>query len=537
MADVFISYARATDDYARSIAETLREQGYSIWFDEELPANRVFADVISEQLDEAKAVVVVWSSAAAGSHWVRSEANRARERGTLVQICIDGARLPLPFDQIQCLDFSGWDGSPSAKNWHRFVASVDELVSGKERPPSTTTVKRSTGQRIARRRLLYGGAAAAVVAGATFFGLTRSRPEKASPEVEVLIQKAFGIMQDASPEEQGQATLYLQEATRLAPQHPFAWGSLAFSHALNKFHVPVAARPGEEARCRSAARTALELDRDEVFATCSLVVLVPPYRRWAELEPRNRELANRFKAHPLANSLLADLLGDVGRWSEAIEVQARIDRKRFVIPLSDRSIIQSLWSAGEIQRAETLLAEAVERWPKHPAIWNQRIKFLTHSGRAGEAVRLLDDGSLHPIGFPDKLRISSIETAKALAGMADREAAVRTNLDTLVSEQGGYLAWLNRKFSLGQLVAQRAAALGDIDTAFAILEGYYFARGAFSRLAPLAGDDDRMTSNLFEPPMSTLWRDRRFAALVQEIGLEDYWRNSSSNPDYKKATR
>jgi tetratricopeptide (TPR) repeat protein len=536
LADVFISYARATDDFARTIADALRAQGYSIWFDEELPANRVFADVISEQLDEAKAVVVVWSSAAAASQWVRSEANRAREKGTLVQLCIDSARLPLPFDQIQCLDFSGWDGSPSAKNWHRLVASVDELVSGRRQSLPIASAKRTAGGFIARRPLLYGGAAAAV-AGTAFFGWTRWRPEGLPPEAEVLMQKAFATMQDASPEEQGQATLYLQEATRLAPKSAFAWGVLAFSHAINRFHVPVAARAGEETRCRSAARTALELDRNEIFANCSLVMLVPPYRRWAKLEPRNKELANRFKAHPLANSLLADLLGDVGRWSDAIDVQARIDRRRFVIPLSDRSIIQSLWSAGEIQRAEALLAEAVERWPKHPALWNQRIKFLTHSGRADEAVRLLEDSSIHPTGFPEALRLSSLETAKALAGRADAEAAVRANLESLESDSASYLAWLNRKFSMGQMVAERAAALGDADTAFAILEGYYFARGAFAKLAPAAGDEDRMTSNLFEPPMSKLWRDTRFAHLVQEIGLEDYWRDSTSAPDYRKATR
>lgn len=347
------------------------------------------------------------------------------------------------------------------------------------------------------------------------------------------MQKAFGIMQDASPEEQGQATRYLQEATRLAPKNPFAWGVLAFSHALNKYHVPVAARPGEDARCRSAARTALDLDRDEIFANCSLLMLVPPYRNWSRLEASNRALANRYKGQPLASSLLADLLGDVGRWNDAIDVQSRIDRKRYVIPLSDRSIIQSLWSAGKIQRAEELLAEAVERWPKHPAIWNQRIKFLTHSGRADEAIRLLEDRSAQPIGFPETLRHSSLVTAKAFVGSADRESALKANLAMLEKDASIYLAWLNRKFSIGQLVAQRAAALGDHDTAFAILDGYYFARGRFEKLAPAAGDEDRMTSNLFEPPMSALWRDRRFENLVEEIGLGKYWRSASSNPDFR----
>ena len=100
MPDVFVSYARTTAKAARRVAEGLRLAGYTVWVDEELPANRAYADVISEQLEQAKAVVVLWSHEAAASHWVRSEANRAREKQKLVQVTLDGSPLPMPFDQI-----------------------------------------------------------------------------------------------------------------------------------------------------------------------------------------------------------------------------------------------------------------------------------------------------------------------------------------------------------------------------------------------------------------------------------------------------
>jgi len=60
--------------------------------------------VIEERLAAAKAVLVLWSDEAVKSQWVRAEANRAREDNKLVQLSLDGARLPLPFDQIQCAD-------------------------------------------------------------------------------------------------------------------------------------------------------------------------------------------------------------------------------------------------------------------------------------------------------------------------------------------------------------------------------------------------------------------------------------------------
>jgi adenylate cyclase len=42
-----------------------------VWRDDEIPANRAYADVIAERLASAKAVVVIWSAGAARSEWVQ----------------------------------------------------------------------------------------------------------------------------------------------------------------------------------------------------------------------------------------------------------------------------------------------------------------------------------------------------------------------------------------------------------------------------------------------------------------------------------
>jgi hypothetical protein len=84
MAHVFISYARSTEAQARRIADALRKSGFEVWRDDEIPANRAYSEVIEERLTTAKAVVVVWSAEAAKSHWVRAEADKAREAGTLI---------------------------------------------------------------------------------------------------------------------------------------------------------------------------------------------------------------------------------------------------------------------------------------------------------------------------------------------------------------------------------------------------------------------------------------------------------------------
>ena len=119
--DVFISYARPSEEEAHRIAEHAARKGFSVWRDDELPAHRAYSDVIEERLKSAKAVVVLWSAESAKSHWVRAEADSAREAGTLVQATLDSALPPMPFNQIQCADLNGWSGDASSAGWRKLA--------------------------------------------------------------------------------------------------------------------------------------------------------------------------------------------------------------------------------------------------------------------------------------------------------------------------------------------------------------------------------------------------------------------------------
>jgi adenylate cyclase len=130
MSDVFVSYARSTEQTARHVSETLQDCGYTVWLDDQLPAHRCYSEVIEERLKAAKAVVVLWSVEAAKSQWVRAEADVARQAGTLIQSSVDGTIPPMPFNQIQCADLNGWDGDRKASGWRKLEASVSALVGG-----------------------------------------------------------------------------------------------------------------------------------------------------------------------------------------------------------------------------------------------------------------------------------------------------------------------------------------------------------------------------------------------------------------------
>ena len=321
MADVFLSYARASEDRAQRIAAALRSAGFSVWFDEGLPAHRPYSEVIEEQLEAAKAVIVLWTKEGAASQWVRSEANRARESGRLIQARLDKTRLPMPFDQIQCADLGHWSGDPDAPGWRTVIESLAALTAGEQQAPQPARDRML--QPASRRSLLIGGGAvaAAAVAG-TGIWLARRLPERReelSPQAQLLMQKGFDALQDndaldpAGPGSTMQGIALLSQATEAAPNSSLAWGGLALAYAVRKKTVPLAERPGLDMRSRAAAKRSLELDPREARAIGALLLLDPIYRHWSESERAHREALRKNKSVPLLFSMMAYMLGHVGR--------------------------------------------------------------------------------------------------------------------------------------------------------------------------------------------------------------------------------
>ncbi len=529
MTDVFLSYARASLTAARRAAAELRSAGFAVWFDDHLPAHRAYSDVIEEQLDTAKAVVVLWSQAAAQSQWVRSEANRARESGRLVQARLDDARLPMPFDQIQCADLRNWSGDARALGWQSIIESIAALT---DRQPERlgvdeprTRFQQSTGR---RGVLIFGGGAVAAVAAAGILGWQMlERP--GGSEGDLLLQRGLDALQNndvLTPPDRGstlKAVALLTDAVRADPNSATGWGALALAYAARRRVVVPSERTGLASRSRSAAKAALDLDPNEPRALGALLLLEPQYRNWLAAERAARGALQKKPDGPILLGILRDILGNVGRWSDAVEVSSRMDRKKFLIPGSDRRIAANLWSSGDLHRADDALEQAVKRWPHEPHIWSFRIAYLTYSGRPSEALQVLRNGSERPAELTSELVAAAQATAEAIAGQRDAASAITTNL-----------AYLRKDASKALQVAQSCAALGRHGPALAILHGYFFAEGEWARLAPPGGDQDRITLPLFEPPMRTLWNQPKFEQLLERVGLNAYWQRSGTVPDYRR---
>lgn len=141
MANVFISYAREDRPKVEVLAQRLEAAGLTVWWDRNISGGAEFSQTIEAELEAAAHVIVAWSENSLNSHWVRDEAELARELGKLMPLSIDGVMPPLGFRQLHSLDFDGWNGDTEDPN---FVDLLAAIGSSQETRGSNVSPKRDS---------------------------------------------------------------------------------------------------------------------------------------------------------------------------------------------------------------------------------------------------------------------------------------------------------------------------------------------------------------------------------------------------------
>ena len=135
MSDIFISYARQDKQTTEILAEALKHQGWSVWWDIGIPAGSKFDEAIEEQLQAAKCVVVLWSQTSIKSDWVKNEAREGKARGVLIPVLIEDVRMPLEFRGLQVVRLLNWKGN-STPEFNEILKSIKQLIGGNENFPA-----------------------------------------------------------------------------------------------------------------------------------------------------------------------------------------------------------------------------------------------------------------------------------------------------------------------------------------------------------------------------------------------------------------
>ncbi len=139
MADIFLSYARVDKARVAPLVATLEARGWSVWWDPEIAPGQEFDRQIVQELDAAKAVIVVWTPASVGSRWVRGEAREAADRGILVPVRFEKARLPIDARALHTTDLDDWKEDPRSNAFGQLLRALGPLLA------STTGATSSTG--------------------------------------------------------------------------------------------------------------------------------------------------------------------------------------------------------------------------------------------------------------------------------------------------------------------------------------------------------------------------------------------------------
>ncbi len=144
MADVFVSYSRSDKARVAPIVAALEEQGWSVWWDPAIAPGQQFDRMIAEELERARAVLVVWTTDSVESRWVRGEAREGADRGILVPLQLGPARLPIDFRAYHTTDL-GQSGDVTANpQFGEVVRALESLVGRTAAPVATSPVPSPT---------------------------------------------------------------------------------------------------------------------------------------------------------------------------------------------------------------------------------------------------------------------------------------------------------------------------------------------------------------------------------------------------------
>jgi DNA-binding winged helix-turn-helix (wHTH) protein/tetratricopeptide (TPR) repeat protein len=407
---------------------------------------------------------------------------------------------------------------------YRLVGQVEGLPAGLS---IWAQVEELPGRALGRRGLIAGSAAAVLIGTAGFLSW---RPWQHRPPREAvdLFRRGEMAQREGMLDQTRQAISFFEQAVKIDPSYAEAWGalSLSYDHLLEGSSDPETV--SLPARIRSAAGRALQLDPDNADAQLALVSIPPTYRHWVSKESALRRLAERFPRHWLVQGRMAVLLYQVGRLNDGFEFHKKALAIDPMLPIAYATLAQAMASAGRLQEAQALLDQAHERWPAHPILWQIHYDYLLFSGRPESAAAFIMDPDSLPSGFGPAEVNPRLSLARAVETrqLADIEASI-DDYRRMAQTDVANIPYSAAIFSL----------LGRLDLTFGSLERYYFNSGRFGApSAPIGPYTRRSTDFLFAPAMAPARSDPRFTDLVRRIGLEAYWIQTGSTPDYRRQT-
>jgi DNA-binding winged helix-turn-helix (wHTH) protein/tetratricopeptide (TPR) repeat protein len=378
-----------------------------------------------------------------------------------------------------------------------------------------------------RRFLIAAGASSLVALGGA--GLWRAQKHPRVAEAQRWVDRGDTLLRDAVPLQAGEALPPLRLALRLDPKNAQALGLLALAEETQANNGG-SANAGETLRtAQEAARTALQSDPSEPHARLAMIDITAGSLDWSQMEDRLEALRASAPANVHVLGSMTSFLQAAGRTSKSwfYNEQAAAAAPTSPTPQWRRAL--RLWTAGRTDEAVRLSERLLPLWPRHALVWNARFMILAFTGRTSAAATMLRDG-VAPPGNAHPVRLAQwLPTLDALAKPSPTRIA-RAREANLAAAQ----------LNPGQATyaAMALSHLGEIDAAFAVVDGLLLSKGAVGTNRPILPHSFVANSPswcrtqwLFLPPLAGVRNDIRFRGLCEEIGLARYWRQRRVGPD------
>lgn len=380
--------------------------------------------------------------------------------------------------------------------------------------------------RISRRMLVGGGMAAAAGGAAGLWWVGRDR---ADPRVARLLDAGKRILREGWPDSEAQGVDLFRQAVRLDPRNDEAWGLLALALRNVIEHAPPNQTAAAVLECESAARRALAINPREGNALTALAMMRPEFGNWFEAEASLSHVLRAAPDNLAAMAHLGLLFQSVGRTRDSGKLNDRVVALDPLSPVYQFRRAMRLWVLGRVAEADQTIDRALQLWPRHPAVWNARLAIFAFTGRAEAAERFLDDVQMRP---STHMRATEEIWRISLRALG---AGVRTDVDAAVAANIKAAPQSGGSATRAVMVL---SALGKLDAAFDVADGYLLRRGPLigtlwtaKKEMPVNDTNWRRTMNLFTPATAAMRTDSRFEGLCDGIGMTAYWRKRGIWPD------
>lgn len=345
------------------------------------------------------------------------------------------------------------------------------------------------------------------------------------PVAHDLYTRATVLIEEPSQEAIAQARAYLAEAVTLAPDFALGWAGLAEAQRQNLFFIPPAQQGPERAASRRSAERALHLDPGlgQVYGT--LAGLTPRFHRWREIDRLFARGLSLAPEHQGLRQQHAEFLQETSRTREAARRTFPLQQRNPLSAHIASAVAYHLFELGRDEEALVAVDRAYARWPSR-YLWNQRVHLHFAAGSYATAEALL--AAPLPHTPPELLRIRRL----VLTARRDRRP------EDVAAAVSGFEA-LSRTGTVPAMTAIQAICMLDQGPrALAIADALYRptapqAQGAgVTMTQSYSAGGEAETGLLFARLMAPLRRQPGFRAILERVGLVDYWRTAGVTPDF-----